>query len=98
MGFSFEGANTPVPVNIIGAPNKDNAIRGIVDFDRAASLFDALSSDRYITIAFKYADGTVDAVKIRGFRDRNRGNPMEVLKRCLHGYPPDITGPMFPIH
>jgi hypothetical protein len=81
---------------LVGSPTKDNAMRGSVDFDRAGALFDALSGDTYITISFRYPDGTSDAVRIRGYRDRNRGTPMMVFTRCVHGGTPATLGPLIP--
>jgi hypothetical protein len=98
MSFTFEGKEGEVNVEIVGPPNESNAIRGTVPLERAEPLLDALQGDKYVTIAFKYADGSADAVRVRGDRDRDRGSPNAVFTRCLHGNPPHITGPLFRAH
>ena len=61
--FSFADSDVTVPVHLIGNPNRDNGVQGIVDFGRRDALFDALSNNKYVTVSFKYADGSADAIK-----------------------------------
>jgi len=97
IAFTFEGKEGSVDVEIVGAPNASNGIRGMVPLEKAGPLLDALQVEKYLTISFKYADGSADAVRIRGFRDRDRGTPNAVFTRCTHGNPPKTSGPYFPV-
>lgn len=98
LEFSWEGAQEPVAIQIVGAPNRDNGIRAVIDLPRSAALFSALETDQYITLSFRYADGTTDAVRLRGYRDPDRGTKMSTFARCLRGDPPATTGPLFPVY
>lgn len=95
--FSFESTDVTVPVHLVGTPNKDNGVRGIVDFDRRHVLFDALSDYKYVTVSFKYADGSSDAIRILGYRDPEGWTKNAKFAKCLHGNTPRIIGPLHPI-
>lgn len=95
--FSFESTDGTVPVHLVGTPNKDNGVRGIVDFDRRHVLFDALSDYKYVTVSFKYADGSSDAIRILGYRDPNSWTQNATFAKCLHGNTPRIIEPLRPI-
>jgi hypothetical protein len=95
LSFTTEDDLTPVEVRLLGTPNADNGIRGAMDLDRAAKLLQAISEDRQITAALKYADGTSDILKFEGFRDnrkfgKGKNSPLE---ECLRGLTPRITNP-----
>jgi len=96
--FSFADTDVTVPVHLVGTPNKDNGVRGIVDFDRRHALFDALSDYKYVTVSFKYADGSSDAIRILGYRDPNSWTQNTKFAQCLHGNTPRIIEPLRPIH
>jgi hypothetical protein len=94
--FSFEGSSESIAAHLVGRPNQDNGVRGIIPIELAPTLFDALSGHKYTVVSFKYADGTSDAIRINGFRDPNAGSPMTEFTQCLHGHPPPIHGHLVP--
>ncbi len=97
MAFSFADSDVTVPVHLVGAPNKDNGVRGIVDFDRRDALFGALSNYKYVTVSFKYADGSADAIRMLGYRDPYSGTGNTKFAKCLHGTTPRIIPGGHPI-
>ncbi len=98
LEFSADGLSDPVPIQIVGSPNPDNAVRGVIDMARSAALFDALGGPGYVTVSFRYADGTADAVRLHGHRDQDRGTKMSTLARCLRGDTPPLHDPWNPVY
>ena len=97
LEFTFEGRDGCVAARVVGAPNKDNGIRAVVEPESTELLFDALSTDKYFVVSFKYADGSSDAIRMRGYRDPDHRTKMSVFARCVRGDPPAILGPLFPV-
>jgi hypothetical protein len=93
--FTLEGDKDPIPVQLVGSPNRDNVVRGLVDFDRSAALFEAFSDEKRITITLTYLDGTADILKARGFRDNRKfgRGKNSYLNECLRGRTPMLVNP-----
>ncbi len=95
LSFTLEDDPEPLLAELAGAPNKDNGVRGTLDLDRAAKLFQAFSNEDRIVATFKYVDGTSDVLKFRGVRDlrkfgRGRNSQFE---ECLRGLLPKMINP-----
>jgi hypothetical protein len=90
MEFTTDVEAEPISAQIIGAPNKDNGVRGVLDPSRATKLFAALSNERRISATLKYADGTTDHLEFSGFRDRRDvgGGENNPFDQCLRGLTP----------
>jgi len=93
LSFTTEDDREPFDVRLIGAPNADNGVRGVLDLDRAPKLFNAMSDNRQMIATIKYGDGTSDLVTFAGFRDnrkfgRGKNSPFE---ECLRGLTPRIS-------
>jgi hypothetical protein len=90
LSFSVEDDPEPIPAHLVGTPNSDNGVRGILDLERATKLFEAFSYEREIAATLRYADGTSDQLKFSGFRDsrhigRGKNSP---FNECLRGVTP----------
>jgi hypothetical protein len=90
MAFSIAGEPEPIPARILGAPNKDNAIRAILEMESAGKVFTAFSESKLITINLKYGDATADLLQVRGGHDWNRMGPNSNFALCLKGYTPEL--------
>jgi hypothetical protein len=88
MEFSFEEAPETFPVQIVGAPNSDNAVRGVIELERAPRLFQLFAGSQYVTVSFHYADGSADAIRIRDYRDNDRFTRVSAFQQCLDGHTP----------
>ena len=88
--FTLEDDKNPIPVQLVGLPNKDNGVQGLLDLGRSAALFEALSNEKRITITLTYLDGTTDILKARGFRDMRKfgRGKNSYLNECLRGLTP----------
>jgi len=88
--FTLEDDKNPIPVQLVGLPNKDNGVHGLLDLGRSAALFEALSNEKRITITLTYLDGTTDILKARGFRDMRKfgRGKNSYLNECLRGLTP----------
>jgi hypothetical protein len=93
VSFTTQDDSEPLAAQIVGAPNKDNGVRGTLDLVRAKKLFDAFSNDRQIAATLVYADGTSDLLKFEGFRDMRKfgGGKNSPFEECLRGMTPGIT-------
>jgi hypothetical protein len=93
VSFATQDDPAPIAAQIIGAPNKDNAVRGTLDLERAKKLFDAFSYDRQISATLVYTDGTSDLLKFEGFRDSSKfgGGKNSPFEECLRGITPRVT-------
>jgi hypothetical protein len=92
LSFSVEGDAENIAAQIVGAPNVDNAIRGVLDPGRAATLFSAFSNEQKISANIRYSDGTSDQLTFAGFRDSRswgsgKNSPFD---ECLRGVTPRI--------
>ncbi len=87
MIFTTEDDAEPLSAQLVGAPNKDNGIRAVLDLARATKLFEALSNDRRISVTLNYADGSTDHLQFSGFRDKRNvgGGKNNPFDQCLRG-------------
>jgi hypothetical protein len=90
MIFTTQDDAEPLSAKLVGAPNKDNGVRGVLDLARATKLFEALSNDRRIYATLNYADGSTDHLQFSGFRDRRNvgGGKNNPFDQCLRGETP----------
>ena len=83
---------------LVGTPSTANAIRGVIDSEPAARLFEAFKTRKLITISLTYQDGTNDVLQVRGWNDlRKFGNGKNnFFDECLRGIAPfsNIQGPV----
>ena len=93
VSFTTQDDSEPLAAQIVGAPNKDNGVRGTLDLVRAKKLFDAFSNDRQIAATLVYADGTSDLLKFEGFRDLRKfgGGKNSPFEECLRGMTPGVN-------
>lgn len=89
LAFTIDGDPEPIPANIVGAPNQDNAIRAILETEQAGRLFTAFSEAKQITIDLKYGDSSADTLRVRGWHDWKMG-PNSNFALCLKGYTPEL--------
>src|SRR5208282_3309901 len=68
LTFKLMGDPEPIPVNLVGTPNKDNGVRGTLDLGQATKLFYSLSNEQEIEALLKYGDGTSDLLAFAGIR------------------------------
>jgi hypothetical protein len=72
LSFSIKGDPQPIPAQIVGAPNADNAIKAVLEPDPASRLFSALSEYSHIvTIALTYKDSSSDVLQDTGVSRRD---------------------------
>jgi hypothetical protein len=93
MIFSIAGEPEPIAARIVGPPNKDNAIRALLEMEPAGKVFTAFSESKLITINLKYGDATADMLQVRGWHDWNRMGPNSNFALCLKGYTPVLRNP-----
>lgn len=93
VSFTTQDDAEPLTAQIVGAPNKDNGVRGTLDLVQAKKLFDAFSNDRQIAATLVYADGTSDLLKFEGFRDLRKfgGGKNSPFEECLRGRIPRVN-------
>jgi hypothetical protein len=93
--FTTEDDAQPLPVQLVGAPNRDNGVRGALDPARAAAFFKALSNYRKIAATINYADGSTDHLQFSGFRDERNfgGGKNSPFDECLRGRTPKPGDP-----
>jgi hypothetical protein len=93
IAFTVDEDPELIPAQIVGAPNKDNGVRGTINLPQAMKLFSALSNDRHIAATLKYADGTSDLLKFAGFRDTRKfgGGKNSPFDECLRGLTPKVS-------
>jgi hypothetical protein len=91
LSFSVEGDPQPIAARIVGAPNADNGIEGLLETAPAYKLLTAFSEPRLITIRLKYADDRSEVLQIRGSPDSHTvsgGRSSSYFSECLRGYTP----------
>ncbi|HZZ17046.1 MAG TPA: hypothetical protein VFE08_13920 [Candidatus Sulfotelmatobacter sp.] len=95
ISFIVEGDSEAIPVHLVGPPNADNGVRGVLDFERSAALFWAFAQEHRITITLTYADATTDVLKARGYRDSRvlGGGKNSPFYECMRGVTPPVVNP-----
>jgi hypothetical protein len=93
LSFTVADDPQPIPAQLVGKPNADNAVRATLDTGRASNLFYAFSNEHEIAANLTYADGRSEQVKFAGFRDsrkfgRGKNSPFD---QCLRGETPNIN-------
>jgi hypothetical protein len=93
LTFNTEDDPDPFDVRLMGTPNADNGVRGVLDLDRAAKLLKTISDDRQIVATLKYGDGTSDILKFAGYRDARKfgGGKNSRFEECLRGMTPHVS-------
>jgi hypothetical protein len=90
MVFTTQDDAEPLPVQFVGVPNRDNGVHGSIELGRATKLFAALSNNRRITAALRYADGSSERLQFSGFKDSRKfgGGRNSPFDECLRGRTP----------
>ncbi len=88
LTFGVEGQAEPVLTRLVGPPNADHGIKGIIELDRAKVLFDGFSEEKWITITLTYADSTSEILRTRGFHEPYHGGRASPFNMCLLGKVP----------
>jgi len=93
LSFNTEDDPDPFDVRLMGTPNADNGVRGVLDLDRAAKLLKTISDDRQVVATLKYVDGTSDILKFAGYRDTRKfgGGKNSRFEECLRGMTPHVS-------
>jgi hypothetical protein len=99
LTFTTQDDAEPLALQLVGTPNKDNGVRGMLDLTRAAKLFKSLSNDRQINATLTYADGASDRLQFSGFRDVRKfgGGKNSPFDECLRGVTPKPGSPEWDI-
>jgi hypothetical protein len=90
LSFNTEDDPDTFDVRLMGTPNVDNGVHGVLDLDRAAKLLKTISDDQQVVATLKYGDGTSDILKFAGYRDTRKfgGGKNSRFEECLRGLTP----------
>lgn len=94
LSFTLHGVADPIVAEIQGVPNAANGIVALIQSQPAARLFSEFQTDRYILISMKYADGSTDQLRLRGFSDKrpSAGRNNTYFDECLRGFKATVPG------
>jgi hypothetical protein len=89
LSFSTGDDRDPFEVRLVGTPNSDNGVRGVLDFDRGVKLLTTIMyDDQPIIATLKYRDGTSDMLQFAGYKDSRKFGKNSKLEDCLRGVTP----------
>ena len=88
LSFLLKEGTDPIVAQIHGSPNRDNGIVALIEREPASRLFSEFQTIRPIVISMHYADGTADAIQVRGYRDNRKfgGGKNSYFNECLRGF------------
>jgi hypothetical protein len=92
LAFTLKAGGEPLITRIVGRPNADNSINGILETAPAQQLLEAFYNAQPIAVSLTYQDGATEVLEVRNWKPGASDDGFEYLPQCLKNLHPLLPG------